>query len=75
VSDVDRLYASIIDQRLSADRTAERLEKEALALREAGELATARRLVGLALQGSSLMPNVKQRLREFAKAELEDPAE
>jgi hypothetical protein len=73
MSDVDRLYANIIDLRLSSDRTVERLEQEARALRDGGEPALARQLVGLALQGSALMPHLKQRLRDFSKAELEDP--
>ena len=75
MSEADVLYAAILDRRLRSEQTVQAIEDEAAGLREQGRLAIARDLIDRALQGSALMPQFKQRLREFAARELtEEPA-
>lgn len=70
MGDADVLYAEIIDQRLSSDRTVGKIEETARRLKAEGRGDVARALLDHALRGAALMPNLKQRLRDFATEEL-----
>lgn len=70
MGDADVLYTEIIDQRLSSDRTVGKIEETARQLKAEGRTEVARALLDHALRGSALMPNLKQRLRDFAAEEL-----
>jgi hypothetical protein len=70
MADADVLYANIIDMGLRSELTVERLKEKALELRGEGRADVAQAMIDRALGGSALMPNLKQKLREFADEEL-----